>query len=91
MFKFLVIRHKVLSYKEFLELEPWEISMFADCLGDAEREAWERTRFEAYITAQMNSPKKLKPTDIKKFDWDNEEHGVTTKEQFEEYKRKMGF
>ena len=71
--------------------------MFADSLEDAEREEWERTRFLAYIAyitalAQTKSTKKLKPTDIIKFKWDNEmTHEATTKEQFEEYKKKMGF
>lgn len=66
--------------------------MFADSLEDAEREEWERTRFMAYITAQTQSTKKLKPTDIIKFKWDNEmTHEATTKQQFEEYKKKMGF
>lgn len=92
IFKALVIRFKLLSYKEFLELEPWEISMFTDLMDDAEREDWERTRFEAYMMAQTQSTKKLKPTDILKFKWDNETKAApTTKEQFEEYKKKMGY
>lgn len=80
-----------------MELEPWEIEMFADTLEDAEREAWERTRFACYITAQTQmamaqSKKRIKPTDIIKFKWDNEmKSAPTTKEQFEEYKRKMGY
>lgn len=66
--------------------------MFADSLEDAEREEWERTRFLAYSVFQSQSTKKLKPTDIIKFKWDNEmTHEATTKEQFEEYKKKMGF
>jgi hypothetical protein len=80
-----------LSYSEFLELEPWEINLFAENLEDAEREEWERTRFSAYMTAQMNSTKKLKPEQIIKFKWDDEVKSTpTTKEQFEEYKKKMG-
>ena len=44
------------------------------------------------MTAQTQSTKKLKPTDIIKFKWDNEmTNEATTKEQFEEYKKKMGF
>jgi len=35
------------------------------------RESWEQTRMIAYITAQANCTKQLKPTDILKFDWDN--------------------
>lgn len=80
-----------MSYSEFLELEPWEINLFADGLEDAEREAWERTRFLAYSQVQCNSTKKIKPTDVLKFKWDGEvKKERTTKEQFEEYKRKMG-
>lgn len=67
----------------------------ADSLKDAEREEWERTRYLAYVTAQVQNTKKLKPTDVLKLDWDNESKGgnneKTTKEQFEEYKKKMGF
>jgi len=66
--------------------------MFADSLEDAERDEWERTRFLAYSVLQSQSKKKMKPTDIIKFKWDNEmTHEATTKEQFEEYKKKMGF
>lgn len=32
---------------------------------------WEQARLVAYITAQVNSTKKLKPTDILKFNWDD--------------------
>jgi hypothetical protein len=33
--------------------------------------SWEQTRFLSYIIAQCQSTKKLKPTDIIKFAWDN--------------------
>lgn len=36
-----------------------------------EQEQWEQTRLLAYITAQVNSSKKLKMTDIIKFNWDD--------------------
>ena len=36
------------------------------------RDSWEQSRMIAYIIAQVNSRKKLNPTDIIKFDWDNE-------------------
>lgn len=31
----------------------------------------ERMRFQCYITAQTSSTKRLKPTDIMEFSWDN--------------------
>lgn len=37
------------------------------------RDSWEQSRMIAYIIAQVNSRKKLNPTDIIKFDWDNGE------------------
>lgn len=87
-----VVRYKILRYSEFLELEPWEMEMMADLADSAGREDWERTRFMAYITAQCQSTKKMKPTDIIKFKWDNEQKvEKTSKEQFEEYKKKMGY
>ena len=88
----MVIRFKVLTYSEFLKLEPWELAMFCEGLKEADRDEWERTRFQSYITAQCQSTKKMKPTDIIKFDWDNEgKKQTTTKQQFEEYKKKMGY
>lgn len=37
-------------------------------------EDWEQTRLLAYITAQVNSTKKLKLNDIMKFHWDENEN-----------------
>lgn len=86
-----VFRHKMLTYTEFLDLEPWEIEMMGNYIDQAEREEWERTRFSAYIAAQTQSTKKLKPTDIMQFKWDAETKSApTTKEQFEKYKEQMG-
>lgn len=36
------------------------------------RDAWEQTRILGYITAQVNSTKRLKQTDILSFPWDQE-------------------
>lgn len=36
------------------------------------RDAWEQTRILGYITAQVNSTKKLKQSDILSFPWDKE-------------------
>lgn len=42
------------------------------------RNSWEQARIIAYITAQCNSSKKLKPTDIMQFTWDEETYGDTS-------------
>lgn len=36
-----------------------------------DQENWEQTRLTAYVQAQTNSTKKLKPSDIVKFPWEN--------------------
>lgn len=38
----------------------------------AYKESWEQSRLIAYIIAQTNSKKKLKLTDILKFQWDED-------------------
>lgn len=37
------------------------------------RDSWEQTRLIAYIMAQTNSKKRLKPTDILSFPWEEEQ------------------
>ena len=39
----------------------------------AHKDSWEQSRMVAYLVAQSNSTKKLKPTDITKFYWEKEE------------------
>lgn len=41
------------------------------------RDNWEQSRMIAYIIAQCNSTKKLKPSDIMKFYWDKPEEDDT--------------
>lgn len=48
----------------------YEIGDLLKGLSTKNKESWEQTRFISYITAQVNSTKKLKPTDILKFSWD---------------------
>lgn len=45
---------------------------------------WEQTRLISYILAQVNSKKKMKSTDIIKFDWDNAINDNITKQQMSE-------
>ena len=40
-----------------------------------DRNLWESARLNSYIIAQVNSKKTIKPTDILKFKWDNENEG----------------
>ena len=51
---------------QFYEIKPLLNGLYA-----RHKEDWEQTRFIGYITAQVNSTKKLKE-DIIKFSWDGE-------------------
>ena len=54
------------------------------------RDSWEQSRLVAYLIAQTNSTKKMKPSDIIKFSWDNEYNGDTSisNEEIERLKAK---
>lgn len=36
------------------------------------KDSWEQSRLVAYVMAQVNSTKRLKPTDILQFEWDKQ-------------------
>lgn len=55
----------------------WELNDIIDNLPYLDRNLWETSRLNSYITAQVNSKKKLKMQDICRFKWEEEE---TTKE-----------
>jgi len=56
----------------FDEMTFLELAIICDNLQYRYRDSWEQTRLLAYIQAQSNSTKKLKPTDIVKFQWDEQ-------------------
>ena len=53
-------------------MQMYELEPLITKIHKKNKESWEQTRLLAYITAQVNSTKKLKPTDIISFSWDNE-------------------
>lgn len=58
----------------------YELDFLLSSINYSYREEYEIMRFQSYITAQTQSSKKLKPTDIISFTWDkdNIEDKVTT-------------
>lgn len=54
----------------------------------ASKEDWEQARLIAYMTAQVNSKRRLQFQDIIEFPWEKEEKGATsiTKEDIERLK-----
>lgn len=53
------------------KMQPYEIELICDNIGKAFKQDWERTRFNSYIIAQVNSKKKLSPQDILHFTWED--------------------
>lgn len=56
-------------------MEMYEVNSLLEYAYYCSKDNWEQTRLISYITAQVNSTKNLKITDIMKFPWeDNTEH-----------------
>ena len=47
----------------------YELEPLISNLHRKDRNSWEQARMIAYVIAQCNSTKKLKPTDIMQFTW----------------------
>ena len=76
----------------FLDRMKWyEVEACIKGLENKNKASWEQCRFLSYIIAQVNSTKKLKPTDILSFTWDKEEDNkntMITNEDIERLKNK---
>lgn len=72
-------------------MEFYEIETILENKWRKERESWEQTRTQAYITAQCQSTKKLDPKKIIPFPWDREipDYSEPTEEEREQIKREM--
>ena len=72
-------------------MERYEIQAILDNRWRKDREAWERTRMEAYYTAQTQSTKSLDPKKIMPFPWDrvNKVEPEDTPEERDEVYREM--
>ena len=56
----------------------YELEPLISNLHKKDRNSWEQARMVAYVIAQCNSTKKLKPTDIMQFSWDDDTTGETS-------------
>lgn len=54
------------------ELQDYEVNSILECIPYLERNEWERSRYSIYSNVQLNISKKIKPTDIMKFEWDKD-------------------
>ena len=63
-------------------MQEYEVYTIIENLPYLDRNSWEQHRFQIYSSVQMNSKKKISPTDIMQFAWDNsnEETSITSKD-----------
>lgn len=64
-------------------MSTYEMDAYLQYQKYAHMDDWEQSRLIAYLQAQTNSTKKLKPTDIIQFDWDkkSDEQRVTEEDR----------
>ena len=67
----MVVQYGIVQMDYFLDkMKPYELSVICESLHLRTKDSWEQARMVAYMTAQVNSKKKLKPTDIIEFAWE---------------------
>ncbi len=59
-------------------MQTYELPPLINNLYRKDKESWEQARLVAYVIAQSNSTKRLKPTDILSFNWDKPESDKET-------------
>ncbi len=59
-------------------MEMYEVKAVMEYEYYAHKDDWEQARLIAYMTAQVNSTKQLKITDILKFYWEKENEAADT-------------
>lgn len=86
------VQYGIVSIEYFQDkMKPYELSIICESLHLRHKESWEQSRMIAYIVAQSNSKKHLKPTDIVSFPWEKESekkqsNGTYTKDDVEKLK-----
>ena len=53
------------------------------------KDSWEQTRLQGYITAQVNSTKKISPDDIMTFPWEKSDRHIDTEEEIKSMEEEM--
>ena len=67
--------YKVVSVQYFMdEMTDYEVDIYMDNLAYLDVNGWEQTRFLGYCGVQVYSKKKLAPSDLLTFKWEEEEH-----------------
>lgn len=78
MYAILVLRYNISPDYVLNHMQLYEARALLKYSDYSSRDSWEQSRLVAYLIAQTNSTKKMKPSDIIKFSWDNEHNGDTS-------------
>ncbi len=77
----LCFEFRILEVPYFMDVcTIWEINDLIEFLPYCDRNMWESQRLNAYMTAQVNSTKRLTMQDICKFKWEDEDTSQNTQE-----------
>lgn len=88
----LTVEYKVVSVEYFMDkMQPYELPILLSKMNLSVKWDFEMTRHLMYIIAQVNSKRKLKLTDIMKFDWDGKKRKAVSvdMEKMEELSKMM--
>lgn len=68
-----MFEYKACSLEYFLDyMQPYELTAITELLEYSTKQEWEQVRFQSYVQAQTQSSKKIKPTDLLKFSWEQD-------------------
>lgn len=71
MFKLVCVQFGIVTAEYFLDrMKPYELGIICESLHLRVKESWEQTRMISYLIAQTNSKKRLKPSDLMRFQWE---------------------
>lgn len=92
-FNVLCFQFRIISVPYFMdECTMWELNDIVENIPYLDRNIWESQRLNAFITAQVNTKKKLSMKDICEFKWEQteieEEHNIEiTNDEIERLKK----
>lgn len=88
LYAILVLRYNLSPAYVLDHMQLYEAKALLKYSDYSSRDSWEQSRLVAYLIAQTNSTKKMKPSDIIKFSWDNEEHTGISNDEIERLRNK---
>lgn len=76
------MQYGIVTVPYFLDqMKPYELRIICDSLHLRIKDSWEQARMISYVTAQINSKKRLRPTDLISFAWENTDQQQAQQQQ----------